>query len=94
MGTVDSAAQKKGPLGPFFNNGGEGGIDSSGAAFATLSPAGRSACRLRVQTLSVTEFVEPEGSSTPPIQHHKKRDHWVPFLIMAEKEGFEPSIRD
>ena len=26
MGTVDSATQKKGPLGPFFNNGGEGGI--------------------------------------------------------------------
>ena len=34
---------KKGLTAPFLEFSGEGGIDSSGAAFAALTPAGRSA---------------------------------------------------
>ena len=46
-------------MSPFFNGGGEGGIDSSGVAFAALTLTGRSAYGLRVQTLPQAEFVEP-----------------------------------
>ena len=53
-------------MSPLLNGGGEGGMDSSGVAFAALTLTGRSAYGLRVQTLPQAEFVEPEGSSTPP----------------------------
>ena len=43
-------------------DGGEGGIDSSSVASAARTLPGRSALRLRVQTLPWAAFVDPEGS--------------------------------
>ena len=63
----------------FHLDSGEGGIDSSGAAFAALTLAGRSAHGLRVQTLPQAEFVEPEGSSTPPTPAKSKKGPTGPF---------------
>jgi hypothetical protein len=68
-------------------DGGEGGIDSSGAAFAALTLTRRSAKRLRVQTLSQTEFVEPEGSSTPPTPAKSKKGPCGPFLNFGGEGG-------
>ena len=124
------------PSGVFCWDGGEGGIDSSSVASAARTLPGRSALRLRVQTLPWAAFVEPEGShlifkapnkktpqrgafclgalpygyasklcprqrlSNPRVlisyskPQTKKRPRGASFVWMAEKEGFEPSIRD
>ena len=81
------AKSKKGPSGPSLNFGGEGGIHSSGAAFAALTPLGRSASRLRVQTLPQAEFVEPESSSTPPTPAKSKKGPSGPSLNFGGEGG-------
>ena len=52
---------------------------SDPAGFAALTPLGRSAYRLRVQTLPQAEFFEPEGSSTQPTPSKSKKGPFGPF---------------
>ena len=80
--------QEKGPLRDPLVSGGEGGIDSSGAAFAALTLTGRSTYGLRVQTLPWAEFVEPAGSSIPSAPSKPKKRALVgPFFGFGGEGG-------
>ena len=62
-------------------------MHSSGAAFAALTPSGRSAFRLRVQALPKAKLAEPEGSSTPPTSTKSKKGPLGPFLNFGGEGG-------
>jgi hypothetical protein len=71
-------------------DGGEGGIDSSGAAFAALTPAGRSAKPRRVQNQLQAEFVEP-SVLIPPIRR-LNRNASPREALCLDGGGSSPSI--
>ena len=71
----------------FFNSGGEGGIDSIFSEAKSLTPAGRLAA-----VCGAGAPFEPEGAHPAFPARIKKPDLQSGFLILAEREGFEPSI--
>jgi hypothetical protein len=70
----------------FFVCEGEGGIDS-GAAH--LHPFGAACGRPK----SLRDLVDRGSYPNPPIHKNKKGTTRAPFSFLAEREGFEPSIR-
>ena len=72
-------------MGAFFMHGGEGGIAPTHHASVP--------CGLTLKSRVLRDLSNPLlGFSSHFPSTHKKSAQWAPFLCMAEKEGFEPSM--